>query len=205
MKKTAQEILKELLEHTKQNANSFATEIGTKSQNIYDIEDGTTKNFTAQMSKLIVDRFKDVNREYLLDRVGQLLKNNKTMEDEIKPLPDKQESGTVTLRTLNRLLDDSSKLVDTNHILAISNQELCKSNYEQTLMIKQLVIPNKDNNPALSNLGVPLAVQMELEILDRFSDQLAAGLAGKDLWKTKTEGLSILGRFLVGYRSEIAR
>lgn len=105
--------------------------------------------------------------------------HNKHIEN--TPIP-KTESGVdITMEVIRNL--------------SRSNVFLAEANRDQTYLLK--VHP--------SNSGVLADRRKEQEISTRIADQLAEQLAGKDLWKTKNEGLLVLGKLLVGYRAEITK
>lgn len=62
---------------------------------------------------------------------------------------------------------------------------LAEANRDQTILLK--VHPNS---------GVSLDYRSEVEISNRIVRQLASELAGKALWKTESEGLTILSKLL---------
>lgn len=107
------------------------------------------------------------------------------MEDESRPPAPENNNGAITIQTLNRLLDNSSKLVDTNHILAVNNQTLVNVNYEQTLLIKGLVNSPKEAETDHSAIQV-LAIEKMAK----------AGVP--ESWPSLAEGMLRLGRYING-------
>lgn len=71
---TAKDILEEVLSFTGCTANSFANAIGlTRSQALYDIQNGKTKSITQQMADKIVQKFPEIRRSWLITGEGSML------------------------------------------------------------------------------------------------------------------------------------
>lgn len=107
---------------------------------------------------------------------GSVIKKTKMEDEEKQPIdknpPPIKESGSLT--TMEVILN-----------LSRSTVFLAEANRDQTILLK-----------AQPSSGVSLDYRSEVEISNRIVRQLASELAGKALWKTESEGLTILSKLL---------
>ncbi len=108
--KSGSEILSDVLGHTEETINSFATVIGLKrSQNLYDIESGKIKNVSFRLASKIKSKYPEFNLNWILTGEGDMLisetKTNNSdppqeLLDRIKELEEDKENQKAQIKAL---------------------------------------------------------------------------------------------------------
>lgn len=75
-------MMQALLDYVGMKAPSFAKEIGVPYQRIFNLQCGRTKRFSTVIANLIVDKFPEVNKTYLLTGEGELVVPTATKQGE---------------------------------------------------------------------------------------------------------------------------
>lgn len=80
----AKEIIGQVLHHVGMKAPTFAKEIGINYQRVFDLQSGRTKKFNPGVVNKIVERFPDINKNYLYTGEGELILGR---QPQAAPLP----------------------------------------------------------------------------------------------------------------------
>jgi hypothetical protein len=199
------EILNAVLKHTGMSANGLANAIKLpRSQNLYDIQNGKVKKISPELSEKIVNRFPEINRDFLLTGEGEMLKSitddsrsinskSKDFEKEVKGKSSAQHHNSNVMQTICELansgviLSEANKTIaEANRTIAAANRILSENNKELISLVQSLSSGGvKENQLTVSAVSAPTLQKMAVAGIPHF-------------WKSMDEGLEALGKLLLG-------
>ena len=157
----AKDILEEVLSFTGCTANSLANAIGlTRSQALYDIQNGKTKSITQQMADKIVQKFPEIRRSWLITGEGSML-----VERE-------QELSCSSMLDRLKEYKGIEKDSDFAEFLGISRQNLSAWRTRDTLNISKIIdkIPKIRRSWLLTGEGDMLLKEYSGQCIDEIGE-----------------------------------